>query len=124
MRRTPGSVDTSNIVYVCRGEQGIDQALLREMLGYFIDENRRRVQQAADAAAAGDRDALRQLAHAIRGSAAMIGAGYLHDLASALERDAPAAQDDTLRLAVGAMTSELVAVHAALRSEHPEAVSD
>ena len=123
MRRTPGSVDTSDIVHVCRHDDGVDQSLLREMLTFFIVENRRRVDQATAAVADDDRDRLRQLAHAIRGSAAMIGAGRLHDLASALEHDAGAAQREDLRVAVGAMSTEFHAVYAALRAEHPDAVS-
>jgi HPt (histidine-containing phosphotransfer) domain-containing protein len=123
MRTTPGSIDTSNIVDVCRADRGVDLILLREMLGYFVDENRRRMQQAAVAAAAGDREALRQLAHAVRGSASMIGAGHLHDLATALERDAEEAHADALNSAVSAMSAEFLAVHQALRAMHPEAVS-
>jgi HPt (histidine-containing phosphotransfer) domain-containing protein len=122
MRRTPGSVDTTNIVYVCRAPEGVDHDLLREMLTYFIVENGRRMEQAATAAGEGNREAVRQLAHAVRGSAAMIGAGHLHDLATALEHDAESADGTDLRGAVAVMSSEFQAVHATLRAEHPEAV--
>ena len=124
MRSTPGSIDTSNIVHVCHAEHGIDQALLREMLGYFIDENQRRMDKAAAAIAVDDREALRQIAHAVRGSAAMIGAGRLHDLATSLERDAVAVPQDTLRASVMNMSLEFTAVRASLRAQHPDAVSD
>lgn len=124
MRSEPGSVDTSNIVHVCANGGALDQSLLREMLGYFVDENRRRIEKAAAALAADDREALRQLAHAIRGSAAMIGAGHLHDLATAIEQDAPAAAPDALRASVFSLSTEFTAVHASLRAQHPDAVSE
>ena len=124
MRTAPGSIDTTNIVQVCLSDGRIDQNLLREMLGYFIDENRRRMDKALAAVATDDREVLRQLAHAVRGSAAMIGAGHLHHLATTLEHDATAGDPDRLRAAVGSLRREFMAVHAALRAEHPEAVGD
>ena len=124
MRTTPGSIDTTNIVHVCATDGRIDQDLLREMLGYFIDENRRRMDKVLDAMLVDDREALRQLAHAVRGSAAMIGAGHLHFLATSLEHEAAGGDRDRLREAIGSMRIEFMAVHAALRAQHPEAVGD
>ena len=124
MRTQPGAVDTSNIVHVCHSDGHLDRDLLREMLVYFIDENRRRMEKALDAFAMDDREALRQLAHAVRGSAAMIGAGRLHDLATGLEYDAAAGAPDHLQATISLMCVEFTAVHASLRAQHPDAVID
>ena len=124
MRSSPGSVDTTNIVSVCNAANGLDLGLLREMLGYFVDENWRRMRKAAAAIASDDRAGLREIAHAVRGSAAMIGAGRLHDLAGALERHALQSDHTALHVAADAMRVEFLAVHASLRQQHPDAVGD
>ena len=121
MDSAPGSIDTRNIVSVCQSGDTVDRALLREMLGYFIDENERRMTTSQRAVVSGDREALRQLAHAIRGSAAMLGAGRLHDLAWSLEMDATNSELSVLARAVNRLRLELDAVVAALRKAHPEA---
>ncbi len=117
----PGSVDISNILSVCRVGEAIDRALLQEMFGHFIDENRRRIATAAEAVDAKDRDALQQLSHTIRGSAAILGASHLQDLAGAIERDAATADLQELRQAVFAMAQEFCRVLTTLRKAHPEA---
>ena len=124
MRSAPGSVDTSNIVNVCRAGDTVDHVLLKEMLGYFIDENHHRMAKATRAVTDEDRESLRQIAHAVRGSAAMLGAGRLHDIATAIEHAALAGDLDRLREAVVALNAEFSAVLAALRDQHPEAWSD
>lgn len=121
MDSSPGSIDTSNILSVCLTGDTLDRALLREMLDYFIHENERRMvtsQQALDTA---NRESLRQVAHAVRGSAAMLGAGRLHDLAWALEMDALNSELSALARAVAAIRIELEAVIASLHKAHPEA---
>ena len=120
MNSSPGAIDTRNIVSVCRSGDALDHALLREMLGYFIDENERRMTESQHAVVSGDRNALRHLAHAMRGSAAMLGAGRLHDLAWSLEMDAETSELPVLARAVGKLRVELDAVVAALRRTHPE----
>jgi HPt (histidine-containing phosphotransfer) domain-containing protein len=121
MDPSPGSIDTRNLVSVCQSGDVIDQDLLREMLGYFIQENERRVVSSQEAVVSGDRQLLRQLAHAVRGSAAMLGAGHLHDLAWGLEMDADRSDLQELARSVNALRRELDAVVAALRRAHPEA---
>ncbi len=121
MDSAPGSIDTRNIVSVCQTGDVVDRALLREMLGYFIDENERRMTNSQEAVVNGDRDGLRQLAHAMRGSAAMLGAGHLHDLLWSLEMDAEHSELQTLARAVAKIRQELDAVVRALRKAHPEA---
>ena len=121
MDSSPGSIDTRNIVAVCQSGDTVDLALLREMLGYFIDENRRRIVRAQEAVVNGDREALRQLAHAMRGSAAMLGAGHLHDLTWSLEMDAESSELPVLARAVNKVRVELDVVVAAIKKAHPEA---
>ena len=124
MDSAPGSIDTRNLLAVCQTGNMLDQALLREMLGYFVDENERRIIEAQHAVVRGDRHALRQVAHAVRGSAAMLGAGHLHDLAWSLEMDAETSELQVLARAVNRLRVELDAVIAALRNAHPEACND
>jgi HPt (histidine-containing phosphotransfer) domain-containing protein len=123
MDSAPGSIDTRNILAVCHAAGELDYALLREMLGYFVDENERRIISAQHAVVSGDRESLRQLAHAMRGSAAMLGAGHLHDLAWSLEMDAGGTDLQALARAVNKIRLELDAVIAALHRAHPEAWS-
>jgi HPt (histidine-containing phosphotransfer) domain-containing protein len=124
MDSAPGSIDISNIVDVCRSGESLDRALLREMLGYFIHENQRRMATSLEAVEAGNREALRQLAHAVRGSAAMLGAGRLHDLAWSLELDAASSDIADLRRSVVALRSELETVVSNLYKAYPEARGD
>lgn len=124
MGSAPGSVDTTNIVAVCRAKGKLDYALLREMLGYFVDENHRRVAASQQALVTGDRELLRQIAHAMRGSAALVGAGHLHDLAWSLEMDAATSDLQLLGREVNKIRVELDGVIAALRRAHPEAFAD
>ena len=124
MESSPGSIDTSSILAVCKTAGQLDHDLLREMLGYFVDENERRIVSSQRAVVDGDRELLRQLAHAMRGSAAMIGAGRLHDLAWSLEMDAASSDLQTLARLVNQVRVELDAVIAALRRAHPEALGE
>jgi HPt (histidine-containing phosphotransfer) domain-containing protein len=120
VRSEPGAVDTSNILIVCHSRGALDLSLLKELLGYFVDGNRTRLTQAAYAVQANDREALREIAHAVRGSAALFGAGRLHTLATTIERDAVAGELDNLRAAVTTLSNEFNAVLGALRARHPE----
>jgi HPt (histidine-containing phosphotransfer) domain-containing protein len=124
MKSTPGAIDTRNLLSVCWDGETPNQALLREMLSYFIDENRRRVTTMAHAVAAGERETLRQTAHAMRGSAAMLGAGRLHDLAWGLELDGKDSDLQTLENAIGRLQVEFDAVVSSLRDAHPDALTD
>jgi HPt (histidine-containing phosphotransfer) domain-containing protein len=124
MKSTPGAIDTRNLLSVCRDGETPNQALLREMLSYFIDENRRRVSAMAHAVATGERETLRQTAHALRGSAAMLGAGRLHDLAWGLELDGADSDLQTLGNAIGRLQVEFDAVVSSLRDAHPDALTD
>ncbi len=123
VRSAPGAIDTSNILSVCRDGEVLNRALLREMLDYFVTANERRMDTLAEAVGAGQRDVVRDTAHAITGSAAMLGAGRLHDLAWSLEMDA---EDDlsTLHTADNILHAEFDAVVASNHGAHPEAWTD
>lgn len=124
MRSEPGAIDTSDILSVCRNGGSLNRALLKEILGYFVAENRHRIEQANRAARAADRETLCQVAHAVKGSAALVGAGRLHDLARAIEYDALPGELRALSAAVAALKDEFSAVLQSLRSCHPDALSD
>ena len=124
VQSSPGSIDTRNILSVCQEGEVVNRTLLREMLGYFIDENRRRLATLTQALDAGERQTFRQTAHALRGSAAMLGAGRLHDLAWGLELDGADTDLPTLQLAVTRLQAEFDAVVTSLHNAHPDALTD
>jgi len=87
-----------------------DEAALRELLAAYLDEARGLVRDLRAAAAASDRARVQFLAHAVKGTAAGVGADALQRLAAELERAAkdPAAGD------LGGRTSSLAQVFAQL----------
>src|SRR5262245_30428785 len=117
-----GSIDTSNLLAVCQIGDSCDPGLLRELIGHFVEQNRRRMDEAVSAVDSDDRYALREIAHAVKGSAALLGAGRLHDLASSIEQGASASDQAALANDVAALNGEFSAVLAALQARHPEAV--
>lgn len=119
MRSAPGSIDTRDIVSICSANGVCDMALLQEILGHFIRDNQRRMDIATTAVQSHDRQGLRQVAHSVSGSAAMIGAGRLHDLAWSLEQDAASSEVSALHSAVAAMHDEFAHVLSALKAAHP-----
>jgi HPt (histidine-containing phosphotransfer) domain-containing protein len=123
MRSHPGAVDLSNLEAVCQNGESFNTALLRELVGHFVEQNRLRLDQAADAIDAGNRETLRDLAHAVKGSAALLGAGRLHDLAFSLEHRAEPGEPQELRSAVAGLNREFSAVLDAVRARHPNSLS-
>jgi len=124
VRSSPGAIDTGNLLSVCREGEVLNRTLLREMLGYFIDENRRRMATLTQAVSVGDRQLLSRTAQALRGSAAMLGAGRLHDLAWGIELDGADSDLQTLQQAVVRLAGEFDAVVTSLRNTHPDAVRE
>jgi HPt (histidine-containing phosphotransfer) domain-containing protein len=122
MRSHRGAIDLSNIEAVCQTGNSFNTALLRELLGHFVQQNRERLEQASNAVAAGNREALRDLAHAVKGSAALLGAGRLHDLAFSLEHRAEPGPLPELKSAVNRLNGEFKAVLHALRARHPKSL--
>lgn len=121
MNPAPGSIDTRDVVTVCRIGGELNRHLLREMLVYFIEENERRIATSVRALADRDRRNLCESAHALRGSAGLFGAGRLYDLAWALEMDAEREDFADLNATLAAVQREYTAVVAALHRRHPEA---
>ena len=122
MRSHPGAIDLSNLEAVCQSGETFNTALLRELVGHFVEQNRRRLAQASKALVDGNREALRDVAHAVKGSAALLGAGRLHDLAFALEHNAKPAEIQELKTAVDGLNGEFTAVLHALRARHPDSL--
>jgi HPt (histidine-containing phosphotransfer) domain-containing protein len=86
MPLAPGQVRLDDLLRVCSSDGGqTNRGLLQEMLMLFIQENERRVDAAVVAADEGDGLALRGAMHAVKGSAALIGAERLRDLAGDCE---------------------------------------
>ena len=123
MRSHPGAIDLSNLEAVCQNGESFNTALLRELVGHFVEQNRRRLDQAADAVDAGNREALRDLAHALKGSAALVGAGRLHDLAFSLEHRAEPGELEELKSVLARLNGEFSAVLHALRARHANSLS-
>ncbi|PYM72117.1 MAG: hypothetical protein DME03_18550 [Candidatus Rokuibacteriota bacterium] len=67
---------------------GGDQALLRELVGIFVDDGPRRLEALREAMKAADVQQLEQVAHSLKGSAAILGAARLQESALALEEAA------------------------------------
>ena len=123
MRSHPGAIDLSNLEAVCQSGESFNTALLNELVGHFVEQNRRRLDQASKAVAGGNRGALRDLAHAVKGSAALLGAGRMHDLAFSLEHRAHPGELQELRTAVATLNVEFATVLRALHARYPDSVS-
>lgn len=67
---------------------GGDQQLLRELVGIFVDDGPRRLEALRAAMTAADAQQLEQIAHSLKGSAAILGAVRLQASALALEESA------------------------------------
>lgn len=116
------TIDTRDLLEACGTGESYNAELLREILGHMIRQNTERMASARAAVAAGQRVELAELAHAVKGSASLVGAQHLADLGRRLESDAATATLDALGEAVTALESEFHAVVAALRARHPDAM--
>jgi HPt (histidine-containing phosphotransfer) domain-containing protein len=121
MQWQTGGIDPSGLLAVCRAGSAIDHVLLYEILGHFVRQNGDRMTQVTAAVETADRVKVAQIAHAIKGSAAMVGAGYLSQLAKQIELDAAAGSPALLVNDVTAMQGEFAAVVRTLRAQYPAA---
>jgi HPt (histidine-containing phosphotransfer) domain-containing protein len=64
---------------------GGDRRLLQELVGIFVDEGPKRLEALGAAVRAVDGQQVEQIAHSLKGSASILGAGRLRDAAQALE---------------------------------------
>ena len=88
---------------VCEG----DEQLREQLLGLFVEESRITVAALAAAVAAGDDDGARRAAHALKGSAAVVGAVRLSSLAAAID----AGNGSRRPAELSRLRDELVRVH-------------
>ncbi|HYU77950.1 MAG TPA: Hpt domain-containing protein [Vicinamibacterales bacterium] len=86
----------------------------------FIDDNAQRVQAASESVVRDDPAALRGAVHAIKGSAGLIGAIRLHDLAAELELALVKRRASNLPEAVEELRLEYTAVVRTLRTKYPQ----
>jgi HPt (histidine-containing phosphotransfer) domain-containing protein len=124
MRPTPGQVRLDDLLRVCRSGQQINHALMKEMLGLFIQENRRRISAALGAAETGNSVELRGAVHALKGSAALIGAEHLRDLAANLEFRVVSGTVQDVDVATRQLQDEYAAVVSTLQSIYPDLATD
>jgi HPt (histidine-containing phosphotransfer) domain-containing protein len=117
----PGAIDPRDLLAICRTGSTVNTALLHEILGYFVRQNRDRMTIALQALEAADRPQLAEVAHAVKGSAAMLGAGHLADLANRIQLEAASASPASLVAAVTAMRHEFEAVLQTLHAQYPDA---
>ena len=120
MRATPGTVRLDDLLRVCRSGDHVNHELLKEMLVLFIDENARRVRTVIDAASSGNQNDLRGAAHAVKGSAALIGADRLRQLAGDLEVRVFSGAGRNPRAAAEQLRDEYTAVVSTLRTMYPD----
>lgn len=109
-----------DLLRVCHAGDHVNDALLKEMLGLFIADNGRRIDLAQQAAKRGDHLALRGAIHAIKGSAALIGATRLRDLAGDLELRVVSGTARNTESATEIMREEFAAVVKTLHSLYPD----
>jgi two-component system sensor histidine kinase/response regulator len=64
---------------------GGDRRLLRELVGIFMDDSPKRLEALRAAVRAVDGQQVEQIAHSLKGTASILGAGRLRDAAQALE---------------------------------------
>jgi HPt (histidine-containing phosphotransfer) domain-containing protein len=119
----PGQVRLDDLIQVCRNGTEVNHALLMEMLGLFVGENTRRVRAIREAARLGEQHDLRAALHALKGSAALVGADRLRYLAAAMEDDTVNATGADAVAASIELEREFSAVVATLQSLYPDLAS-
>jgi HPt (histidine-containing phosphotransfer) domain-containing protein len=122
-RAIPGQVRLDDLIQVCRNGNEINDALLKEMLSLFIGENARRVSAAREAARLGQQPELRSVLHALKGSAALVGADRLRYLAADMEDAAVSGIGTDAVAASEELEREFAAVVATLHSLYPDLAS-
>jgi HPt (histidine-containing phosphotransfer) domain-containing protein len=121
MRWQTGAIDPTDLLAICLAGSATNHDLLYEILGHFVRQNGDRMTQVMTALETADRVKVAQIAHAIKGSAAMVGAGYLAQLANRIEVDAATGSPALLVSDVSAMRDEFTAVVRTLRAQYPAA---
>ena len=117
MEHPPGFVDMSRLAAVCADGDRVDEELLVQLLGMFLEDNAARVAELI-AGTDGDLEGVRRAAHALSGSCSTAGAAQLAALAKTMETDAKAGRPPAAG-AVQAIAREFEAVAATLRARYP-----
>lgn len=120
MPTVSGQVRLDDLLRVCSSGGQTNHELLKEMLGLFIQENERRVHAALVAADEGNAPALRGAVHAVRGSAALIGAEHLRDLAGDCELRIVSGTIRNPQACAQQLRDEYAAVVSTLKSLYPD----
>jgi HPt (histidine-containing phosphotransfer) domain-containing protein len=120
MSAAPGQVRLDDLLRVCSSGGQINVDLLKEMLGLFIQENERRIHAALVAAEHGDAPALRGAVHAVKGSAALIGAEHLCDIAGDCELRIISGTIRNPQAYARQLSDEYTAVVSTLKSLYPD----
>ena len=89
-----------------RASVGNDVKLLRRLLALFLEETPEQTEQARQALASGDVEVVLRVAHTVKGSCHLLGAGTLADVTAELEKAARENQLDNDREMIEAMASE------------------
>ena len=110
-----------------RTELGNDVKLLLRLLTLFLEETPEQTEQARQALASGDVEVVLRVAHTVKGSCHLLGAGALADVAAELEKAARENELDNAREMIEAMASEFERVAEEVRQisdslRQPEAI--
>lgn len=118
MEHPPGFVDMSRLAAVCSDGDRVDEELLVQLLGMFLEDNAARIVELIAVAEGDDLDGIRRAAHALSGSCSTAGAVQLAALAKTMEIDARAGRLPAAD-AVQVIAREFTAVAATLRASYP-----
>ena len=94
---------------------GGDQRLLRELVGIFVEDGPKRLEALRAAMTAVDVHQLEQIAHSLKGSAGILGAGELQQVCAELELAAAAKRFDVAPALLARLDHELGRVVAFFR---------
>ena len=87
-----------------------DPSLLGDIFGSFVDEAGERIAEMRRLSARGDADALRKVAHALKGASSNVGAQRMTPLAQQLEASAGAGTTEGAEALIGALEAEFAVV--------------
>jgi len=96
------------------GRLGGDYQVMREVIGLFLADVPRRLASLEQAVAGGDKDAIREQAHALKGAAGTVGADALGQAACALEQNASSADAPAREVALDGVREAFAAFRRAV----------
>jgi HPt (histidine-containing phosphotransfer) domain-containing protein len=111
-------MDLSKLRAICADGDHVDEILLVQLLSIFLMDNGVRVDDLCQAAATGQVEHVRRLAHTLAGSAGTAGAMTLAALAKTIEADATAGQRPSPST-VSSVQQEFRRVETIVRTSYP-----